>query len=158
MKLAVVGIGSSLRGDDAAGLEAVRIWQDTYGNNPDRACVEVAQVSAPSVDLLNVLTGKNAAVLVDAVCSGAIPGTLHRLSPEDLAALKPASPSAHAWGVAEVLRLGAILDPTSGSRVVRVLGVEASRSDFGTAMSDEVRSALPIVSAAIEAELDAFLK
>ena len=158
MKLAVVGIGSRFRGDDAAGLEAVCIWQDTYGKNADRACIDVAQVTAPGVDLLNILEGKNAAVLVDAVCSGAIPGTLHRLSPEGLSALKPGSPSAHAWGVAEVLRLGAILDPTSSSRVVTVLGVEASRADFGTSMSDEVRQALPALSEAIEAEVSALLR
>ena len=41
MKLTVIGIGQTLRGDDAAGMEAVRRWRAAYPATASRKDVTV---------------------------------------------------------------------------------------------------------------------
>ncbi len=52
MKIAVIGIGQSLRGDDAAGLEAVRQWQEKYPKTakPPRGPRGGERVARPGAD------------------------------------------------------------------------------------------------------------
>ena len=100
----LIGIGQSLRGDDAAGLEAVRLWQAQYPQTAQKLQVELSEL--PGLALLDRLDGMEAAILVDAVQSRATPGTIQRLGPEELAAFSTDAQSAHGWGVAETLALG----------------------------------------------------
>ena len=81
-KVAVIGIGQSLRGDDAAGLEAIRQWQEKFPETASRPEVRVEASELPGFALLDMLEDVDAAILVDAVQSSAQPGTIHRLSRE----------------------------------------------------------------------------
>jgi hydrogenase maturation protease len=93
----VVGVGSPFGGDQAGWAVAARLG--------DLAGVRVAALDRPGPALLNTLAGAPAAVIVDAVHSGAAPGTLHRFS--DAAALPTQDPaSSHGLGLAEALALG----------------------------------------------------
>ena len=112
MKIAVIGIGQSLRGDDAAGLNAIRQWQKKYPETASRPEVRVDASELPGLALIDLLDDTDAAVIVDAVQSSAKPGTIHRISPDELSAFTPDAQSAHGWGVAETLQLGRELYPT----------------------------------------------
>src|SRR5512141_1821611 len=94
MKLTVIGIGQTLRGDDAAGIEAVRRWQEAYPATASRTDVTAQFSELPGLALIDMLDGYNAAVLVDAVKSSAEPGVIHRLRPEDLASFDAGAKSA----------------------------------------------------------------
>ncbi|HEX7541063.1 MAG TPA: hydrogenase maturation protease, partial [Anaerolineales bacterium] len=77
MNILILGIGQSLRGDDAAGLEAVRLWQ---AQHPDSAAqVQVELYELPGLAMLDLLEGMDAAILVDAVQTSAPAGTVIRL-------------------------------------------------------------------------------
>ncbi len=112
VRIAVIGIGQSLRGDDAAGLEAVRQWQEKYPETANRPEVRVEASELPGLGLIDLLDDMDAAVIVDAVKSSAKPGTIHRISPDELSAFTSDAQSAHGWGVAETLQLGRELYPT----------------------------------------------
>ncbi len=158
MRIIVIGIGQTMRGDDAVGVEAVRRWQEAFRETASRSEIAVQFNELPGLGLLNLLEGFDAALIVDAVQSGATPGTVHRLRPEDLASFGTAAKSAHGWGVAETLELGRQLQFIGSRPRIRLIGIEAQQVELGQPMSEAVASALPAVCQAIEDELRAFLK
>lgn len=153
MKIIVVGTGQSLRGDDAAGLEAVRQWQATFPQTVGRPEVRVETVELIGLGLLDLLVEAEAAILVDAVHSSAPPGTLHRLGPHEVSAFRPDSQSAHGWGVAETLQLGRSLDPALNDCRITLIGITAGQVEMGAALSPEVRAALAAAARLIEDEV-----
>jgi len=149
--VAVIGIGQSLRGDDAAGLEAVRQWMEKFPETASRAEVRVEASELPGLALLDMLEDVDAAILVDAVQSSALPGTIHRLSENDLLTFTSDAKSAHGWGVAETLVMGKQL-----SRVnipVRLIGIEAEQMNLGAGMSEAVKDGIPVACDAIQEEI-----
>ena len=155
--IVVVGIGQTLRGDDAAGLEAVRRWEARYPDSAGRPGLRVEISELPGLDLLNLLEGAQAAVIVDAVRSSAPPGKIHRLSPDDLAAFTPDASSAHGWGVAETLQLGRTLSPSLAKCRLTLIGIEAGQMSMGAGLSPEVERVIDAASDLIEKALKALL-
>jgi hydrogenase maturation protease len=140
MKILVLGIGQSLRGDDAAGLEAVRLWREKYPQTASRVRVETSEL--PGLGLLDTLEGMDVAVIVDAIQSKASGGMVIRLGMEELASFTPETGSAHGWGAAETLRLGRLLYPVLAECQVILIGITGDQFDMGTGLSPEVEQAL----------------
>src|SRR3972149_1788168 len=69
----IIGIGNPYRGDDAVGL---RIAQDIKKKSPDH--VNVIEQSGDGISLMDSWKDSDAVILIDAVHSGAQPGTIHR--------------------------------------------------------------------------------
>jgi hydrogenase maturation protease len=146
----IIGIGQSLRGDDAAGLAAVNLWHETYQAKIHRPDVQMELVELPGIGLLNLLEGSRVTILVDAVHSDAKAGTVHVLTENQLEAFKDGSGSAHGWGVAETLSLGRKLIPSTLPGKLILIGIEAGQLNLGESLSPEVKSALPEVVRLIE--------
>jgi hydrogenase maturation protease len=139
--LLVAGIGMSLRGDDSAGPQAVALWRDrrrSRGLPPIKTiCLE-----APGLELLDALDGARKVVLVDAVMSGAAPGTLHRISADELDAFGTDGRSAHGWGLGETLAITRTLAPERLPDMLAIVGIEAGTLEPGPELSPEVAAAL----------------
>jgi len=146
----IIGIGQSLRGDDAAGLAAVRFWQERYQANIERPNLQVELEELPGIGLLSLLEGSSIAILVDTVHSNSIPGTIHLLSNDQLEAFTGGASSAHGWGVAETLLLGEKLMPLSMPEKIILIGIEAGNFSLGESLSPQVELALPEVARLIE--------
>jgi hydrogenase maturation protease len=157
MKIAVVGIGQSLRGDDAVGPEAVRLWQEKYPETANLPGMHVDVREIPGLALLDLIDGSEAVILVDAVKSSAIPGTLHQLSVEQLSSFTTGSKSAHGWGVAESLHLDRILNPSKQNIPICLIGIEAEQLQIGSGLSATVTQILPKVCEAIQEEVHKLL-
>jgi hydrogenase maturation protease len=155
MNILVLGIGQSLRGDDAAGLEAVRRWQTLHPATAARVRVEVTEL--PGLGLLDLLKGMDAAVLVDAVRSEQPAGTLLVLGQDDLAAFTPGSGSAHGWGAAETLALGRRLNPSLADLRLTLIGIAGTDFSMGAELRPEVRAALDKAAEAIERKVNTLL-
>jgi len=153
MEIVIIGIGQSLRGDDGAGLAAVQHWQRAYPNSANHPSLRIEMVELPGLSLLDLIFGTSAAILVDAVRSGAKPGTLHLLSESDLDAFETDSGSAHGVGVAESLALGNRLYHERMPADIILIGVEASGFGVGEILSPEVQRAIPIAARTIEEQL-----
>jgi hydrogenase maturation protease len=112
----VIGVGSPF-GDDAAGLEAAR----RLAGAPPPGC-EIVIADRPGVGLIELLDAAGAVVVIDAVQTGAPPGTLHDLELGRVGRVRPSPGSSHGLGVAEAVRLAAQLGraPARG----RFLGIE----------------------------------
>jgi hydrogenase maturation protease len=145
----IIGLGNEFRGDDAVGLLAARRLQGVLGNR-----VEVVEAESAGVDLLELMKGVGAVLLIDAVCSGQAPGTIHRLD----ASAGPIAPalfprSTHAVGVADALELARTLGVLPNK--VIVYGIEAGDTGAGHPLSPQVSHALNEVVQLILKEVEA---
>ncbi|MCT9933728.1 hydrogenase maturation protease [Planotetraspora sp. A-T 1434] len=135
----VIGLGGDARGDDAAGLEVVRLLRDTLP--PSVAVVENAGDPA---ELIDSWTGTDLAIVIDAVSSGAAPGTVHRHT--DIAGVAGVAGvaswhgSSHSFGLADAIDLGRALGRLPGELVV--LGIEGDDFTIGAPMTPPVRAAV----------------
>ncbi len=136
-RILVVGVGNDDRGDDAAGLAVVRHLAGRIGPG-----VSVVEAGTDLTSLLDAWRGASAVVVVDAMTSGAAPGTLRRFEATwvPLPARAFRVTSSHAFGVAEVIELARALGRLP-PRVV-VFGIEAGCVDAGAALSPAVNAAV----------------
>ena len=132
----VIGLGNEFRRDDAVGLIAARRLRENG--------FAAEEFEGDVASLIDRWKGADGLILMDAVRSGAIPGTLHRLDVS-------ASPlprelfrsSTHALGLAEAIELSRTLG-TLPARVF-VFGVEARDFTAGVGLSPEVEGVLPVL-------------
>ena len=100
----------------------------------------VCEHEGETLALLDVWAGSDAVVLVDAIRSGARPGTIHRFdaSEQPLPSELRGSSSTHAVRIGEAIELARSLQRLP--RRVLVLGVEGRRFDAGVGLSAEVEA------------------
>jgi hydrogenase maturation protease len=132
----IVGVGTADRGDDAAGLAAVRLLKES-----GLGSAMFLEHSRDGAALLESWKNAHAVILIDAVCSGARPGTIHRFdaSARPLPALAFRH-STHAFSVAEAIEMARALGQLPPSFVV--YGIEGKNFAVGDAISPEVASAV----------------
>ena len=144
----VIGIGSPF-GDDAIGFEVARM----LAQSPPPGC-EVVILDRPGAGLIESLDYGEPVIIVDAVKSGAPPGTLHRLIFDELENCSAVFVSSHEIGVVAALRLARKLGrgPSSGG----VLGIEIAAESapflgpLTAAAQNAVESALPALRSWIQ--------
>lgn len=146
----IIGIGQTLRGDDAVGPAAVSLWKKIFPASANQPDIIVELTELPGISLLNKLEGAHRAILVDAVCSAAEPGTIHTLTEDQLESFDLGASSAHGWGVAETLALGRELKPVELPTELFLIGIEADQMEMGKGLSQDVEMALPRVADLIE--------
>lgn len=127
-----------MRHDDGIGPAVIDAFEDA----PIDA-VDLVQLDGESTRLIEAWRERRLAVVVDAVCKGAPPGTVHDIEIHEFLTQRgsPAtSASSHHAGLAEALALGRVLDrlPTA----LRVLGIEPADLDHGHGLSPAVQGAL----------------
>lgn len=143
MQIKVLGLGVYMQGDDEIGLEIVRRWEEAHGADFLADQIEVDCLESPGLNLLGTIAGLDAAVLVDAVQSGAPAGTVIQLSEDDIAADAEGSGSWHGWGAAETLSLGRELAGEDLPETIIIIGVEGAVFSLGEGLSPAVRNAIP---------------
>jgi hydrogenase maturation protease len=146
--ITIIGIGQALRGDDAAGPEAVRLWQKTFPDTASSDCLRIQHADVPGLELIDLLSNADAVLLVDAVQSGAAPGTLHLVTPEQVTP-NTANGTSYSWGVAETLALARELQYRLPQQIM-ILGIEAESFQMGTPLSKPVTVSLVKAAEMIE--------
>ena len=120
----VLGIGNPLMGDDGAGVElAHRLQERDYG-----PLVHVEEGGTQGMTLLPLLEDADTLILLDAVRTGALPGTVVTRSREELPRHFSRVMSPHQIGMKEVL--GAAQLCGTLPRAITLVGVEALHTDF----------------------------
>lgn len=145
--MTVVGIGNPFRGDDAAGLHAARRVREA------RPGLRVLEWTGDLLELFDTLGSESAAILIDAVSSGAAPGTLLRWDAgrRPLPEHGPRA-STHAFSVATAVELARAVGRLPASVVVH--GIEGACYDDGAPLSPAVADRLAELVTRIIAEVD----
>lgn len=150
--LLVVGLGTPERHDDGVGLVVVEALRAVAP-----AAVAIHLLPRQALELLTLWEGRRQVWVVDAVHSGAPPGTCHRLQPA--AQHWPAhwqGGSTHGLGLAEGIALAEILGMLPNRLVV--YGIEGADFGLGEGLSPEVAAAVPQVVSRLQAELEEVMR
>jgi hydrogenase maturation protease len=157
MKTLVIGLGNPILTDDGVGVKvayAVRDALASAGHND----VTVTEASAGGLRLMEMMVGYDRVVLIDALQhADARPGTIRRMTLEELRSISPTQHStcAHDTSLVTALDLGRQLG-LHLPRDFAIYGVGVENVEyFGEEPTPEVARAIPKVTAAVLAELNA---
>ncbi|MCS6924750.1 MAG: hydrogenase maturation protease [Candidatus Binatia bacterium] len=146
-RILILGIGNAYRSDDAVGLIVARRLRHELSD-----VAEVREVSGEGTALLELWTGADAVIVIDAIQSGSAPGTVHRFDarsqPIPAASVRS---STHAFGVAEAVALARTLQQFP-SRLV-VYGIEGKNFAPGVGLSPEVDRSVEELVARVRQEV-----
>jgi hydrogenase maturation protease len=130
--LRILAIGSAHGDDQAAWYVADLLHKDASFHE------RCARLSTPW-ELLAHLSTPGVYVVVDACRSGAVPGTIHQLTPRDIPEFSGSATSSHGGSLSAAFRLAEALGyDLSG---VTIYAIEAGACEAGTPLSEVVRCA-----------------
>lgn len=136
----VLGLGNMLLGDDGFGpamLEHLANSENRWGGQ-----VEFLDGGTQGLALLGHLSGRRSLIIVDALTTGAPPGTVRRLTFPELRELSPGrASSGHESNAGELLAAAQLLNELPGR--LFVIGVEPEQCSTGIGLSASVSAAVP---------------
>lgn len=145
MSVLVLGIGNILLGDEGIGVRVVEALEARY-DLPD--AVQVVDGGTAGMGLLDLIAGRDHVIIVDAVKTGAEPGTIVRLEGDAIPVGFRQRISPHSLGLGDVLAVLTMLDQAPEELVV--IGIEPADLDFGVGLSPQIEAQLdPLVDAVI---------
>lgn len=145
----VIGIGNEYRGDDGAGLAVVRALRARQG-----APARFLECDGNCTTLLDAWQTAEHVILIDAVTSGARPGTIYRIDTQT----QPLPArwtffSTHAFGIAETLALAHSLGQLPPD--LRIYGIEGEQFAATERFSRSVKQAIKKVVHLVLCDLSA---
>src|SRR5579875_2524319 len=145
----IIGVGNLYRGDDAAGLLAVRRLKEMRLDSS-----VIMEHSGEGASLLEKWKNADAVIVIDAVDSGSALGTIHRSEPIE----KPLPAgmfhtSTHAFSLPEAIERARALNELPPRLLV--FGIEGRNFQAGSEMSPEVRDAIQKVAKMVADEATA---
>ncbi len=149
MKILVVGIGSTILGDDGVGVHAARVVRDRM-MAVSQIDVDVVELGTAGLALLDLVEGYDQLIVLDAIVTGAAPGTVHLLEGKDVARAAHLG-AGHDADLPATLAMGEKLLPGQMPQKVIVIAVEALHlTDFSEQLSEAVKGGIGEVVRAVE--------
>jgi hydrogenase maturation protease len=149
----VVGLGNPILTDDGVGVKVAAAVRSAL---PPGASVDVVEASVGGLRLMEMLVGYERAILVDAFMgAGIAPGSVQRLTVEELAEMRAAqhTASAHDADLTTALDLGRRMGLPLPAEII-IYGIGAANVvDFGEEMTPAVAAAVPRAATAVLQEL-----
>jgi hydrogenase maturation protease len=143
----VLGVGNILLRDEGVGVRVVQAMEG-MGLPPG---VELFDGATAGFDLVDALADREKVIVIDAADGDFDPGTVLRLTPDDLAPQKNQRASLHEVGLMETLtaarRLGV------APREVVIIGVKPKHAEWGLELSPEIADLIPAIIELVLAEL-----
>jgi hydrogenase maturation protease len=140
MNILIIGLGNPLITDDSVGLKVVERLKPLLA---DRSDVEVSEDYWGGLRLMERMIGFDRAIVVDAIQTGAPPGTIHQLTPDGIATQRSAS--AHDVNLSTALEFGRQAGAhLPENRDIILVGIEAEDIlQFGERCTPAVEAAIP---------------
>ena len=130
-RVLVAGLGNDMRGDDAAGLLAVRALRRLGAD-----AIDLLEGPADTLTLAAAIADHNEVVLIDAIATESEPGDVQVLAEESVATRS--SVSGHGLNARDAVRLARALGRNPKVHVVAITG---SSFELGAAPSPEAERA-----------------
>ncbi len=136
MSMLLIGIGNEYRSDDGLGpFIAKKVLEKKLPN------VVVKTGSGEGAALMESWKGYEDVIIVDAVLSGAKPGTVFRLNAsEEPVPVNIFHNSTHIFSVAEAIELARSMKKMPSS--IMILGIEGESFKYGSAISPSVKNSV----------------
>ncbi len=133
----ILGIGNILLRDEGAGVRVV----EALAPSPLPPGVELCDGGTSGADLINVIAGRRKLIVIDAVDADAEPGTVFRLTRDDIMSPARANLSLHELGLAETLFMAEKLNCAPAEVVA--FGIQPKEVKPGLELSAEVAAVVP---------------
>jgi hydrogenase maturation protease len=143
MKIGIIGIGQTMRGDDGVGPAVVDHWRVSFPELSLSPEIGIFIEEIPGLNILSMLEGMQAAIIVDAIMSSDEPGTIRFYNLDEILSFGTGTGSAHGFGLAEALRLMYEIDPASLPARIILMCLEIEQVEIGHSLSQSVKNALP---------------
>ena len=135
----VLGVGNPILRDDRVGHLLVQLLRNLL-SNPD---IELQETSLAGLNLVELLSGFDFAVIIDAIQSGGTPGEISYLKPQDFHARSSNRYDQHSTGLLQALELGKALGWPMPEDVA-IVAIEAEdTTNFGDDLTPAVAEAIP---------------
>ena len=141
MKTIVVGIGNPILGDDGVGIHISRELQKNKHFSSD---VTVEEAQTGGMNLLDLISGFDHAILVDAVSlNGCTHGEINRYDLSDLPTVHSQNP--HDVSLSEAISLTKALGHSSVPKKIIIIGVNLKQipREFTETISPEIQACIP---------------
>lgn len=135
----IIGLGNPIVSDDSVGLRVVQRLEPLLAARDD---VELVEDYWGGLQLMERMIGYDRVIVIDAICSGAAPGTIHHLTPASMATQRSAS--AHDVNLATALAFGRHAGAAlPADEDVHLIGIEAEDViNFGDQCTPAVAAAI----------------
>jgi hydrogenase maturation protease len=118
MRSLVIGVGNLLRTDDGVGIHIINSLNELH---PD---VETFDAAMGSIEMLEAMRRYDRAIIVDAIETGAEPGTIYRVNIAG-GEKPPVITHSHGTDIVTVIQLGKQLYPDEMPREIILVAIEA---------------------------------
>jgi hydrogenase maturation protease len=151
MRTLVLGLGNPILRDDSVGLRVVQALAPHVAQSPD---IEICEDYWGGLRLMERMIGYDRAVVVDAIRTGAQPGDILILSPDDLPTQRSAS--IHDMNLSTALQLGHLAGVQLPAKdQITLIGIEAEDVlTFDDHLTPQVEAAIPKAVESVLSRLD----
>ena len=146
-KIVVLGLGNALLKDEGLGIHVIHALQ--HNSIPED--VEIID-GGTSPDIFHLIEDAHKLIVVDAARGGGEPGTIYRLTPDDIASQCELTLSTHDISLFYSLRLMESLGNSPKETVI--IGVEPKEIALGLELSSELEQKVPSVIKVVLEEIE----
>jgi hydrogenase maturation protease len=144
----ILGIGNILLKDEGVGVHVVQRLKEMH--LPDD--IEILDGGTAGLDLVDFIAERKKLIVIDAVNTGEKPGTIYRLTEENLAIQPKAIMSFHDIDFLDALHMSIVMDEKPEEIVV--IGIEPKDMSDGTELSPEIEERIPDIIKIVMQELN----
>ena len=146
-KTLIAGLGNILLGDEGVGVRVIEEIEKRFTLPADLSLLDGGTAGYALIDYIK---GYERLIMVDAVRGGKKPGTIYRLSEDDIQQRTDLKLSGHQISLPDVLCLAGKLDKLPE---ILLIGIEPKDMDYDLELSREVKDAAESVIESIVQEL-----
>lgn len=144
----ILGIGNILLKDEGVGVHVVkRLKEMSFPDN-----IEILDGGTAGLDLVDFIAGRRKLIVIDAVNTGGKPGTIYRLTEENLNIGPKAIMSFHEIDFLDALHMSEIAG--SKPEEIVVIGIEPKDMSDGVELSPEIEERIPKIIEVVMKELN----
>jgi hydrogenase maturation protease len=143
----ILGVGNILLGDEGVGVRVVETMKEM--DMPDN--VELIDGGTGAFDLLDVVSGHNKVIIIDAVQGNDEPGAIYRFYPGDIGMQRRCLTSVHQVNMLDALSLTKLTG--NPPKEIIVFGIEPKNMEWGLELSAKVQAVIPRVIELVMDEL-----
>lgn len=145
-KTAVIGIGNILKKDDGVGVRVIeKLMEEEL---PSTA--ELVDGGTSTLDTLGYFVDFKKVIVVDSLKAGYEPGTIYKISPEDISQYKKENLSIHDVQILDVVKMANLL---GSFPKVTIYGIEPKEISFDLELSETMKSKMPEIVKLIKKDL-----
>lgn len=150
MNIAILGIGNILLRDDGIGIHVINQLEELSFDQH----IKIIDGGTSIFDLLSVFAENDKIIVIDSLKGGYEPGTIYKITPQQLGSYLKSSSSLHDVQIMDLLKN---INLMSYYPEVIIVGVEPAEIYYDLELSDVLKAQVPQIIEIIKQEISSML-